>query len=65
MSAATDRSMHLSHGRDLEHLNLRRLHSVQQSVARRREIDILLRSDGIAEPSATITDGTRLLCHDD
>jgi hypothetical protein len=38
---------------------------VQHSVARRREIDILLRSDGITEPSATIADGTRLLCHDD
>ena len=35
-----DLSTHLSHGRDLEHLSLRRLHSVQHSVARRRDIDI-------------------------
>jgi len=40
-SASTNLSMHLSHGRDLEHLNFRRLHSVQHSVARRRDIDML------------------------
>jgi hypothetical protein len=39
-SMATYCSIHRSHGRDLEHLNLRRLHSVQHSVARRREIDM-------------------------
>jgi hypothetical protein len=53
---ATDCSTHLSHGRDLEHFNLRRLHSLQHSVARRREMDIV-RFSGQPLPSAVCLTG--------